>query len=197
MSEAPPVRWLFIGTRVGPVVWLVARVYLGYLWLESGLEKLRDDAWMQGGLALKGFAAAAVESGTKGDHPQIAYGWYVSFLEWVRDVAYPWLAPTVVVLELLVGIALIAGAFVGLAAFVGVVLNLNFIFAGAAGTNALFLVLGLLLMMAWRNAGFLGFDHYLLPALGAPWTRTTRVRRHDAAPAPARAATSAASPKAR
>lgn len=189
MSEAPLVRWLFIGTRFGPVVWLVARVYLGYLWLQAGLEKVRDDAWMHGGVALKGFAAAAIQAGTKGDRPQVAYGWYVSFLEWVRDVASPWLAPTIVVLELLVGVALIVGAFVGLAAFIGVALNLSFVFAGTAGVNGLFLILGLLLMMAWRNAGFLGFDHYLLPALGAPWKRPpVRSRKPVATPKPARTA---------
>lgn len=126
---------------------------------------------MSGGAALRGFAGGAITEGAAGEHPQVAYGWYVMFLEWIRDSAYSWMAPLVAVGEVVIGVALILGAFVGIAAFLGVVLNFSFVFAGSAGVNPLFLIIGLLLVLAWRNAGWYGLDRFLLPRLGTPWTR--------------------------
>jgi thiosulfate dehydrogenase [quinone] large subunit len=37
-------------------------------------------------------------------------------------------------------------------------------------------LLGVLLILAWKNAGYVGLDRYLLPLLGTPW--------QQAAPAP-------------
>lgn len=172
--ESPQARWLFASTGLAPVIWLVARLWLGYEWLLAGWDKVRSEAWMTTGAAVRGFAANAIETGTQGDHPRIAYGWYVSFLEWVRDSAYPWMGKLIAVGEVAIGIALIAGAFVGIAAFLGVVLNFSFVFAGSAGVNPAFLVVGLLLMLAWRNAGYLGADRWLLPAIGTPWQHRPR-----------------------
>jgi len=31
------------------------------------------------------------------------------------------------------------------------------------------LILGFLLVLAWKTAGFIGFDRYLLPLVGTPW----------------------------
>jgi thiosulfate dehydrogenase [quinone] large subunit len=47
--------------------------------------------------------------------------------------------------EVLIGIALIVGAFVGIAAFFGAFLNWNFVMAGAASTNAVLFTLAILL----------------------------------------------------
>jgi thiosulfate dehydrogenase [quinone] large subunit len=171
IEEAPAARWLFAGTGVAPVLWLLARLWLGYEWLVAGLEKVASPAWMSTGAALQGFAGNAITTGTAGDHPQVAYGWYVAFLEWIRDGAYAWMAPLVAVGEVVIGVALILGAFVGIAAFLGVILNFSFVFAGSAGVNPLFLAIGLLLVLAWRNAGWYGLDRWLLPRLGTPWQR--------------------------
>jgi hypothetical protein len=35
-----------------------------------------------------GFAKGALASGTAGDHPDIAYSWYVNWLEWLRDTGH-------------------------------------------------------------------------------------------------------------
>ena len=63
-----------------------------------------------------------------------------------------------------------AGAFVGIAAFFGALMNWNFLMAGAASTNPLLLMLGIVLIRAWKVAGWYGLDRYLLPLLGTPWT---------------------------
>jgi len=33
-----------------------------------------------------------------------------------------------------------------------------------------------LLILAWKNAGYIGLDRYLLPLLGTPWKRTPPVQ---------------------
>ena len=183
VEESALARRLFAGTGPVTIVWLVARLSLGYEWLVSGWGKVTDDAWMSGGAALQGFAAGAIERGTQGDHPAIAYGWYVTFLEWIRDSAHTWMAPLVAIGEVTIGVALILGAFVGIFAFLGVVLNFSFIFAGSAGVNPLFLIIGLFLMLAWRNAGWYGLDRWLLPMVGTPFRRpNSRSENAEASP---------------
>jgi thiosulfate dehydrogenase [quinone] large subunit len=51
----------------------------------------------------------------------------------------------------------------GIAAFGGVFMNANFILAGVLGTNPLLVILGSLLMLAWRNAGWIGLDRWFMP----------------------------------
>jgi thiosulfate dehydrogenase [quinone] large subunit len=71
--------------------------------------------------------------------------------------------------ELAVGLALILGALTGIAAFFGIVMNANYLLAGTVSSNPILIILGTLLVLAWRNAGWLGLDRWLLPALGTPW----------------------------
>jgi thiosulfate dehydrogenase [quinone] large subunit len=170
LEEPPVARWAFSDTGFAPIIWLVLRLYLGYEWLVAGWDKVTSDAWMSGGAALQGFAAGALESGTQGDHPAIAYGWYVNFLEWIRDTAHPVLGPLVAVGELLIGLALLIGLFTGIAAFLGSILNFSFVFAGSAGVNPAMLLVAGAVILAWRNAGWFGLDRYVLPALGTPWS---------------------------
>ncbi len=47
-------------------------------------------------------------------------------------------------------------------------------------------IVEILLILAWKNAGYLGLDRYLLPALGTPWKQ-----RRVTAPAPQPAAVAA------
>lgn len=110
--------------------------------------------------------------------------WYESFLAFIGDTAYPVVGPLVAVGEAVIGAALILGASVGIFAFLGIVLNSSFIFAGSAGVNPLFLIVGLLLLLAWRNAGYYGLDRYLIPAIGTPWQKTSeRTERYERVPA--------------
>ena len=102
--------------------------------------------------------------------PPIAFDWYRQFLQTMLDAqSYTWFAKFIAVGETLIGIALIVGAFVGVAAFFGAFLNWNFMMAGSASTNPLMIVITILLILAWKNAGWLGLDRWLLPLLGTPW----------------------------
>lgn len=46
IPEPNITRFLFADTRMAPV-WLVVRVYLGYLWLTAGIGKVIEGGWMR------------------------------------------------------------------------------------------------------------------------------------------------------
>ncbi|MDR7427877.1 MAG: DoxX family membrane protein [Armatimonadota bacterium] len=167
--EDPPVaRFLFSSTTMA-WVWLVVRVWVGYQWINAALHKISDPAWMQTGAALKGFWERAVAI-PQGGRPPIAFDWYREFIRWLLNTqSYTWFAKLVTYGELLVGIALVLGAFVGVAAFFGALMNWNFMMAGAASTNPVLFTLAILLLLAWKVAGYIGLDYYLLAWLGTPW----------------------------
>jgi thiosulfate dehydrogenase [quinone] large subunit len=130
---------------------------------------LDDGTVVEAGDSVAGFATRAIQS-AEGPHPDVAYSWYVNFLEWIRDSAHVWLGPLVAVGELLIGVALILGAFTGIAAFLGATLNFSFVFAGVSGVNPGMILVSLVLILAWRVAGWYGLDRWLLPILGVPWS---------------------------
>ena len=139
-------------------------------WIRGGTVTAADgtEAVRHVGDAVAGFARAAIDS-SQGPHPDVAYSWYVSFLTWVRDTASPVIGPVVAVGELVIGLLLILGAFTGILAFLGAVLNFSYVFAGSAGVNPAMILGSFVMVMAWRNAGWVGLDHWLLPRLGVPW----------------------------
>jgi thiosulfate dehydrogenase [quinone] large subunit len=85
--------------------------------------------------------------------------------------------------ETLVGIALILGLFTGIAAFFGSFMNVNYLLAGAVSTNPILFVIATWLVLAWKTAGWLGLDRWVLPALGTPWS-PGRVFKHEGQEAP-------------
>jgi thiosulfate dehydrogenase (quinone) large subunit len=147
------------------------RLYLGYEWMEAGWHKMTPE-WVSGGTALQGFWERAVAIPEQG-RPPIAFGWYRTFIQYLLETeSYTWFGKLIAYGELLIGVALILGAFVGIAAFFGALLNWNFIMAGAASTNAVLFTLAIMLMLAWKVAGYIGLDYYLLSFLGTPWRGT-------------------------
>lgn len=150
-------------------IWLVIRVYVGYEWLVAGFEKVTGKGWVDGGAALKGFWTGAVKVPATG-HPAIAYDWYRTFLGFLLNHdAHTWFAPLVAYAEMTIGICLIAGLLTGFAAFGGALMNFNFMLAGSASTNPVMFLGAMLVFLAWKVAGHLGLDYYVLPALGTPW----------------------------
>jgi thiosulfate dehydrogenase [quinone] large subunit len=168
--EDPKIARVMFDTTKLSWLWLILRVYIGYQWLTSGWEKLQSPAWMQGGKALEGFWKFATAVDPNNPHPAIAYGWYRAFLQFLLDSqSFTWFAKMVAVGEFLIGIALIIGMFTGIAAFFAGFMNWNFMMAGSAGVNPLMFLITILLILAWKVAGYYGVDRWLLPKLGTPW----------------------------
>ncbi len=168
IEESPFSKLLFHNTN-SSWFWLIVRVYVGWQWVSAGWEKTHDAVWVgkSAGGALSGFIHGALQKTTSA-HPDVQ-GWYAYFLEhivlphantWAHVVAYG---------ELLVGIALIVGLFTGIAAFFGLFMNLSYLLAGTVSINPILFTLSIGIILAWKIAGYYGFDYYALPYLGVPW----------------------------
>lgn len=166
VEDPPFMRRLFGDTRFA-LLWVPLRLYLGYSWLTSGWGKVNNPAWMDTGTALQGFWTNAVRVEPK---PVIAIDWYRAFIQMLLETgAYSWMGKLIAIGETLIGIALILGAFTGLAAFFGGLMNWNFVMAGTASSNALLFAIATWLVLAWKVAGWWGLDRWLLRWLGTPW----------------------------
>lgn len=174
-------RFLFTDVRMA-WLWFIVRLFVGYQWLTAGWGKLTGHSiafdsfgktltgspWIMSGhdgTALQGFINMAITYA--GTHPNMQ-SWYAFFL---KGAILPNVAVFSYVItfgEVLVGLGLIVGAFTGVAAFFGVFMNANYLFAGSLSINPLLTLLGILLVLAWRIAGYYGLDRWTLPLLFAP-----------------------------
>jgi len=176
--QDPPVAQALFGHVRWAWIWLILRLYAGWVWVQAGWEKLHDPTWSgsQAGTALSGFVNHALTE-TSGAHPNVQ-GWYAWFLQhavlpraaiWGHVVSWG---------EFLVGVALILGFVTGIAALFGAFMNMNYLLAGAVSTNPILLVIAILLILAWKTAGWWGADRWVLSALGERWRPQAVVRVH-------------------
>ncbi|HEX2979062.1 MAG TPA: DoxX family membrane protein [Anaerolineaceae bacterium] len=166
----PPFVQSLLGNTKWAWLWLIVRLYVGYNWLESGLGKFGNPAWVQTGEALRGFWQNAVRIPEAPARPAIAFDWYRAFIQTLLDTGqYTWFAKLIPIAEVLIGAALILGLFTGIAAFFGGFMNWNFMMAGTASINPVLFTLSILLVLAWKIAGWIGLDRWVLPLLGTPW----------------------------
>src|SRR5438132_8066168 len=170
LIQDPPIARFFFQSTITSVLWLVVRLYVGYDFILAGSHKFSTPAWMDGsGDGILGFWKGALGITASGA-PVITFDWYRGFLQYLMDTnSAGWFSYVIVFGELAVGIGLIVGAFVGLAAAGGLLMNMAFLLAGTTSTNPLLVMLGFLLILAWKNAGYIGLDYFLLPMLGTPW----------------------------
>ena len=162
-------RFLFSDTRMS-WLWLIIRVYVGWQWLEAGWSKFNNPMWFgdKAGTAIHGFFMGAI-SKAAGEHPAVQ-GWYAAFLK-LADSHAVFFSYLITFGEIAVGVALILGLFTGIAAFFGAFMNMNFLLAGTTSINPILGFLQLFLILAWRVAGYVGIDRYLLPLFGTPWQK--------------------------
>ena len=176
IPESPLSRFIFADTRMA-WFWLIVRIYVGWQWLDAGWDKIQSPAWFgsEAGAAMAKFLGGALQK-TSGAHPDVQ-SWYAWFIENLALPNAEFLANLISIGEVAVGMALILGAFAGIAAFFGIIMNVNFLLAGSVSINPILLLLQIFLVLAWRIAGWLGLDRYLLPALGTPWQAGRLFRR--------------------
>lgn len=169
--ENPISSFLFNDTR-SAFIWLIIRVYVGWIWLKSGIGKVFNDAWTgeNAGAAVTGFLQGAIEKASTTNDVQ---SWYATFLEYFCLPNAKLFSYVVAFGEVLVGIGLILGMFTGIAAFFGAVMNVAFLFAGTVSSNPRLLLLSFFIMLAWKVAGWYGLDRWVLLKLGTPWGKIT------------------------
>src|SRR5262249_40746233 len=146
-------QFLFGNAAMAPL-FMVARLYLGWQWLQAGYHKVTGTGWIDhDGSALQAFWTRIVAVPEKGT-PPIKYDWYRDFIQFMLDHEwYTWFAWVIAFGETFVGIALIVGMFTGIAALGGATMNFNFMLAGSASTNPVLFLLAVLMVLGWKVAG--------------------------------------------
>jgi len=187
IADPPLARFLFSDTRMA-LVWLLVRVYVGWAWLEAGWHKIQDTGaatnYIYDGRGILAFWTNITKVPAAPAKPAITYDWYRGFIQFLIDNNAQGVMGKVIAFgETAVGLGLIFGAFVGIAAVSGAFMNLNFMLAGSSSTNPVLLLMGFLLVLAWKTAGYIGLDRYLMPLLGTPWKVPT-VERQTVVPVP-------------
>jgi len=156
--------------------WLVPlRIYLGYKWLMSGLDKINSGWWTTAiigpgdatggataGAAADATAAATGEGGLMSlisDHTPDWYAWFVEKVVYPNSMLFQ---KIVVITEIGLAIAFILGLFTFLAAIVSIGMNLNFLLS--TGLYDWWFIWASFAMFAGAGR-VLGADHYLMPWL--------------------------------
>lgn len=150
------VRWPFASLLSAPL-WLVLRVYLGSVWLQFGLLKVRG-GWLSEN-PMHDLLAAIANGQTPTPFPfyrRVAETLLALEMDRVLTVAIP-------LAELAIAAAFFAGVLLVPAALGACLLNLNLILSGIASLafDGRFIALQLLLLAAWRVAGYLGLGESL------------------------------------
>lgn len=164
-------QFLFASRFMAPI-WMVVRLYLGYLWLKDGWGKLQSPLWV-------GADAGAITTSlltqslslTAGDHPSVPL-WYAGVIEHVFLPNAMLFSNLLAIGAVLIGLALATGFLTGITAFVAGLLNASYLLAGIVFSGPTMVILATWLVLAWRVAGYYGLDYWLLPRLGAPRGQT-------------------------
>ncbi len=169
--EDPPVaRFLFQSTAAS-VLWLVVRLWVGWQWFDAGAHALSDaNAGDASRRALLDYWAATLRVAPS-DRLGPVDDWLRGVMQAMLNLRVEsWVAGAIAAGELALGLALLLGAFTGIVAAAGLLLELfAHLLTGGNSTTIVTIPLAILLILGWKNAGYLGFDRYLLRQLGAPW----------------------------
>jgi thiosulfate dehydrogenase [quinone] large subunit len=166
-------------SKLAAALYVGVRISMAYEWLTSGWAKLHNPAWVETGTALQAFRKRAVTVPAPPAQPAITYPAYRAFIQFMLD--HGWhvtMGKLIPAGEFLIGLALLLGAFTGIAAFAGLLMNFNFIYAGSTSVNPTLIILEAIVLFGWRVAGWYGLDRFLLMRLGTPWTQRGRQQAH-------------------
>ncbi|SHF56520.1 NADH dehydrogenase [Caldanaerobius fijiensis DSM 17918] len=170
-----------------PILWLVClRVYVGALWLIEGISKIQQ-GWLNPSKIfiintsdVSGATAKAGEAANTAQklqpllkQPPAIYKWFMD--TFVTPHAFVFQA-MVVLTEVAIGLALIAGLFTVLASAGSIFLSLNFILSAMADKSILWYIFAAIALMggAGRTCGL---DYYVIPWIKNWWARTPFARR--------------------
>ena len=171
-------------------LWLVARGWVGYQFLDAGWQKLfgSEQAAFVGahaGAGVKGYLTGAISTPmTHGAHASVL----PPFVWVAQNVFIPIATPlgyAVAIGEVAVGLTLIVGLFTRATAFFGALMNLLYLLAGTTGLNPYMFTIELAILLVGTTAGLIGLDYFVLPYVKVQWVKwQQREKRPTAAPLP-------------
>jgi thiosulfate dehydrogenase [quinone] large subunit len=183
----------FTRLEVTGLLWLVARLWLGWEFLTAGWEKVfgaERTLWIgaQSGEAVRqllGFSLQIAPGGAMAQpqHPEVT-GWYAALIRHVFLPHADVMSYLVAFGEILVGIALIVGLFTRFAAAMGLLMNLSYMLAGISSLSPVMMLIEIPMVLTGTLAGYYGLDRYVLPYLQAWLTRLPRPNWTSARVAP-------------
>ena len=169
VTDPPLARFLFQSTGAA-WLWLGVRLWVGWQLFAAGENKFADPARLDdASRAMAAYWQRASAVGVGAD-PAVQ-DWQRVLLQMLANgQAERWLAAAVAVSQLVLGLAILLGILVGIASAGGILLALGLmVLTGTSDFSPVHVALSILLALAWKNAGFIGFDRYVLRGLGAPW----------------------------
>lgn len=167
--------------------WLaIFRVYVGVLWLLEGINKVRE-GWLNPDnifiVQVAGVSGASEQTGEAVEavaqtvpllsQPPAIYKWFMD--TFVAPNAFLFQA-AVVLTEIAIGLALIAGLFTFIAAVASIFMSLNFILSAMAGAEILWFIFGSIALCSGAGRA-LGLDYYVQPWLKNYWNKTLIARK--------------------
>ncbi len=161
--------------RRSQTFWILPlRLYLGFEWLRSGLDKI-NLGWLGNDYALIGGtgtgadaeATATIMSLVSNHTP----GWYAWIVDTIIIPNAFIFQKLIVATEIGLGLAFLSGTFTFIAAIVSIGMNINFILS--TGLNDYWFLASSIPMLGGAGRVF-GLDHYLLPALNRWAQRISR-----------------------
>lgn len=132
--------------------------YLPWIRLVYG-ESRKNYEWQ--GFDAGGFLQNAVLHPVIGVDGSTQYPLFTSFLEHIVLPMTPFINILIPISEIVVGLLLIFGLFTPIGAFIGLVLNFLFLFAGTVSINPLYILIGFFIFVAGYNSGHFGVDRFL------------------------------------
>jgi thiosulfate dehydrogenase [quinone] large subunit len=150
------LRWPFVSRYASPL-WLVLRLYLGWAWLQFSLGKF-SSGWLISdpiGDMFKLIAASTLP---------VPLPFYRDVARMLLDAGVsPLISHTMPFLELAVALSFLSGVLVVPAAVGAILLNANILLSGIGvlTLDGRFIALQLLMIVAWRVVGLIGFQPVL------------------------------------
>jgi NADH dehydrogenase len=175
-----------------PILWLaILRVYVGVIWLLEGVKKVQE-GWLSPAnnfvVAMPKVSDAPLKStDAVTSATQVTQYWPEPLIKEPLGI-YRWfesaiIAPNyylfqlgLVLMEIALGLALIAGLFTVLASFGSLFLCANFIVSGMAGKEIFWYIFAALALLGGAGRAF-GLDYYVMPWLKRWWSKTRFARR--------------------
>lgn len=161
----------FFSNKYSRILWTILRLYLGYNWVTEAWDKISGPDWIgsNAGAGIDEFLKGTVQKSFESDPPVDGwYAWFVNGFVIPHEKVFSYMIPFG---ELLVGLALIFGAFTIAALAFGAFMNLNYMMAGSGTPNPAMYSIAILLLIAGANAYVIGLDYFIQPYIKKWWTK--------------------------